>query len=162
MQKSTIKELATSFTSIIFLVIASSGVMMFFHFNSGLVKSLHEILGLVFVFAACLHVLVNWKSMKNYFSKKIFISAIIIITIVSAGFIMQSGSKGTNPKQVLIEKILNAPITNSFQLLNTDYEKSVKLLEDNNIKIEENKTISSIARANQTSPFKIVSILTTK
>lgn len=162
MKKGTIRDIATSFTTLIFLVIAISGVMMFFHFNDMLVKDLHEILGLLFVFAAFLHVIMNWKSMKNYFSKKIFISASILILAISTLFIFQSSDKGDNPKMVMMQKVLNAPISNSFTLLNGSYENAIKKLESQNIHITNNKTIKSLAKANQTSPFKIISIITSK
>jgi len=162
MKKGTIRDIATSFTTITFLVIAVSGVMMFFHFNDMLVKDLHEILGLVFVFVAFLHVIMNWKSMKKYFSKKIFLSASILIIAISSLFIIQSSDKGDNPKMVTIQKVLNAPISDSFKLLNGNYENAIKKLELRNIHIVDNKTIESLAKANQTSPFRIISIITSK
>ena len=161
MKKGT-REIATSFTTLIFIVIAISGIMMFFHFNDMLVKDLHEILGLVFVVTAFLHVLVNWKSMKNYFSKKIFIGAIVIITIVSSLFIYQSSNNGDNPKMLMIQKVLNAPTLDSFKLLNGNYDNAIKKLTEQNIDISDTKSIETIAKINKTSPFRIISIITSK
>lgn len=161
-KKSRIKDIATSFTTLIFLVIAISGIMMFFHFNDMLVKELHEILGLVFVSTAILHVVMNWKNMKSYFSKKIFVSAIVIVSIVSGVFVYQSFDKGENPKKVLIQKVLNAPLNDSLKLLNGNYEVAIKKLELQNIEVLDNKNIRAIAKANKTSPFRIVSIITSK
>lgn len=160
MQKSTIRDFATSLTTTVFLVIATSGVMMYFHFNSGMVKNLHEILGLLFVVAACFHVIMNWKSMKSYFKKKIFIASFIVISIISGVFISQSANKGTDPKRVLTTKVLNGSISDTFKLLNGSYEKSLLLLEKENIKLLNNTTILSIAKANKTSPFRIIAIIT--
>ncbi|PLY06124.1 MAG: hypothetical protein C0625_10865 [Arcobacter sp.] len=162
MKKGTIRDIATSFTTTIFLVIGISGTMMFFHFYDSSVKELHEILGLVFVGAALFHVIMNWKSMKNYFSKKIFISATIIIALVSGIFISQNLNKGDNPKGLLMEKVLNAPISDSFKLLNGNYDEAIKKLASQNIITLDNKTISAIAKANKTSPFKIVAIIVNK
>ena len=161
MKKET-REIATSFTTIVFLVIAISGVMMFFHFNDMLVKNLHEILGLVFVVAAFLHIFVNWKSMKSYFSKKIFIIASITTLAISSVFIYQSSNNGDNPKTVMMQKVLNAPIAESFQLLNGNYDNAIKKLASQNINIVDNKNIKAIAQYNKISPFKIISIITSK
>ena len=117
MKKGTIRDIATSFTTTTFLVIGISGVMMFFHFFDSSVKELHEILGLAFVVAAVLHVIMNWKSMKNYFSKKIFISAVIIVAVISGIFISVNSSKAENPKKLLMQKVLDASIIDSFKLL---------------------------------------------
>lgn len=162
MKKGTIRDIATSFTTIIFLVIGISGIMMFFHFYDGSVKKLHEILGLVFVAAAIFHVIMNWKSMKNYFSKKIFISATIVIAIISGIFISQNLNNKTNPKGLLMQKVLNAPILDSFQLLNGNYNEAMNKLKTQNIMILDNKSIMAIAKSNEVSPFKIVSIIIDK
>lgn len=162
MKKGLIKDIATSFTSLTFLVIAISGVMMFFHFNDMMVKELHEILGLVFVIATFLHLIVNWKSMKNYFSKKIFLSISLVVAVVSGIFVIQSVDKGDNPKILTIQKILKAPVVDSFKILNGSYENAIVKLKNQNIKNLDSKNISDIAKANKTSPFRIISIITTK
>lgn len=160
MKKSTIREIATSYTTLIFLVIAISGLMMFFHFNSMSVKQLHNILGLVFIIAAIAHVIMNWKSMKNYFSKKIFIVSLITTVIVSALFVSLSPSKTENPKVVLMTKVLEAPIEISFKILNGNYNNAIEKLKSKNILINSKESINSIAKQNNTSPFRIVALLT--
>ncbi|WP_072680951.1 DUF4405 domain-containing protein [Arcobacter sp. LA11] len=156
------REIATSFTTLTFLVIAISGVMMFFHISGMQVKALHNILGLVFVVAGIFHVIVNWKSMKNYFSKKVFISATIAISIVSAALIYASSNQGENPKMLIMQGMINTPVKNSFQVLNVKYEDAIKKLESKNIRVLDSKSINDIAKANQTSPYKIVKIITSK
>lgn len=160
MNKGNIRDVATSYTTLVFLVVGISGVMMFFKFNDMLVKELHEILGLVFVVAALLHVFVNWKSMKTYFSKKTFIVASIITLAVSSVFIYQSSDKGDNPKMVMIQKVLDAPLADSFKLLNGNYDKAIGKLKAQNITISDQKSIKAIAQENKTSPFRVISIIT--
>ena len=156
------REIATSITTLTFLVIAVSGVMMFFHIFGMQVKALHNILGLVFVVAGVFHVIMNWKSMKNYFSKKVFISATIAITIASAGLIYASSNQGENPKMIIMQSMIKAPIKNSLQVLDIKYEDAIKKLASENIRILDNKSIDDIAIANEISPFKIVSIIANK
>jgi hypothetical protein len=157
-----IRDYATSFTTLMFLVIGISGVMMFFHFYDKYVKELHEILGLVFVAAALFHVIANWKAMKNYFSKKVFLFAITTTIVVSSVFVINSLGKGENPKGVMMGRVLNGPSAITFQLLNGDYNKAVEKLKAQNIIVGEGKSISEIAKENKTSPFKIVSIVSSK
>ena len=64
--KDHIKSLATPLTSIIFLVVAISGVLMYFHLLDKYTKDVHEIFGLVFVVVSLIHIFFNWKSMKNH------------------------------------------------------------------------------------------------
>lgn len=162
MKKGIKRDIATSFTTLLFLIIGISGIMMFFHFYDGLVKELHEILGLVFMLAVLFHVAFNWSSMKNYFSKKIFISVSAIVALISAIFISQSLNQGENPKGIVFNKVFNAPLTTSFKLLNGNYENAIKKLKEQNINLISSNNIESIAKANNTSPFRIISIITTK
>lgn len=162
MKKGTKKDIATSFTTLLFLVIGISGVMMFFHFNDNLVKNLHEILGLVFVLAVLFHIVFNWASMKNYFSKKIFMSIAVVIVLISGVFMSQSSNQTSDPKMLIIKSTINAPIKNSLAILNIKYQDAIQKLKDQNFKEIEGKSIGAIAKANNTSPFKIIGILTTK
>lgn len=156
------RDIATSFTTLMFLVISISGVMMFFHFFDMQVKQLHEILGLVFVGTGLFHVLVNWKSMKNYFSKKIFLMAVIATVIVTSGFVLNSLNQGGNPKILVLQSVLNAPLKSSLNILNIKYDDGIKKLESNDIKIANSKTIREIAQTNKTSPFRVILIMTSK
>lgn len=162
MKKATIRDFATSYTTLAFLVMGISGVMMYFHFYDMYVKQLHEILGLIFVAIVFLHVIMNWKSMKSYFSKKIFFSAIIVISLVTGAFVYQSLGQGENPKILLIKGAIKAPLSSSLVILNVKKEDAIKKLEAKDIEIFEENSLSEIADANGISPFKIISIITAK
>ena len=152
------KTLATSLTTTMFLVIGISGIMLFFHFFSNEVKSLHEYLGLVFVGAVFFHVFYNFKAMKNYFTKRVFISTLVLTVIISSGFIIQSSTKGENPKGKIIKSVLKAPLQNSFAVLNITNAK--EKLEKENLKYAETSNIEELAKLNKISPFDMVTILT--
>ncbi|WP_428026775.1 DUF4405 domain-containing protein [Arcobacter sp.] len=152
------RTLATSLTTTIFLVIGISGIMMFFHFFSNEVKSLHEYLGLVFVGAVFLHVFYNFKAMKNYFTKRVFIGTLLFTVILSGGFILQSSTEKDNPKGKIIQSVLKAPLENSFLILNITNAK--EKLEKENLIYVETANIEELAKLNKISPFEIVNILT--
>ncbi len=153
------RTLATSLTTTMFLVIGISGVMLFFHFFSNEVKSLHEYLGLVFVAAVFFHVFYNFKAMKNYFTKRVFISTLLLTVVVSSGFIIQSATAGgDNPKGKIIGSVLKAPLEQSFAVLGITNAK--EKLENENLKFEESQNIEELAKLNKTSPFDLVTILT--
>lgn len=160
MKKILNREIATSFTTTLFLIISISGLFLFFHLFEKQVKELHEILGIGFVIAALLHVMFNFKSMKKYFSKKIFAIAIVLGVLVSGIFVYEgTKQQGENPKALLVQKALNAPLETSFALLGVTLDTAVAKLEKNQIMVKEETTISQIAKSNKTSPFKIVAIL---
>lgn len=158
MTKSTKKELATSFTTFLFLVISITGVLMFFHILDNFTKQIHEILGLLFVAVAGFHVVVNWKAMQNYFKKKSFIFSALSVLLVSSIFIFNA-PEGESPKHQVFNKLFNAPLEKSLTFLGEDLTKSTNILLENGIKIEDAKSLKELARLNSISPFEIVSKL---
>lgn len=105
-----IKNYATSLTSLTFIVIGLSGIMLFLGIGKNYVKDLHEVLGLAFVVVALLHVVANWTLMKKYFSKKVFLLSSILVLAVSVAFISQSrGDNGVNPKRYVLSAVLDKP-----------------------------------------------------
>lgn len=162
MNKKKLKEIATSLTTLIFLVIGISGVMLYFHWFSSSVKELHEILGLAFVAVVVLHVFVNWNSMKSYFKKSAFMISAVIIVAISSVFIITNSTQGINPKTMIIQSVLNSSIQDSLKILNIDYNKAKEMLYTKNIKIEEYKSLNELAKKNSQSPFEIIAILSPK
>ncbi|WP_321311526.1 DUF4405 domain-containing protein [Halarcobacter sp.] len=156
------KDVATSMATVVFLVVAVSGLMLYFKIFNSQVKELHEILGLAFVAAAVLHVTANWKAMKNYFTKKIFISAALVVVVISGLFISQNLDKGADPKGTALRSIINAPLDASLKVLAVDYDEAMMRLENANIKNLNKKSLGEIAKANGDSPFKIIAIITSK
>ena len=158
MNKASKRDLATSLTTFTFLVMGVSGIMMFFHFFDDYVKELHEILGLFFVAVVLFHVFYNFKSMKNYFTKKIFAFSALAISIVSLVFILNTPD-GENPKRAIIMSMLDANIESSVSILKKDIVDVKNRLELKGITIKENDTIKSVAQNNKMSPFELVGII---
>ena len=52
-----------------FAIMAVTGILMFFHLDSGLNKTAHEWAGLVMVAATVAHVLMNWRAFAIYFKR---------------------------------------------------------------------------------------------
>lgn len=153
------REYATSLTAVTFLVIAISGVMMYFHLLDNYVKEMHEIIGLVFVGGVALHLSANWAAMKNYFPKSVFRIMAAVMLIVAIGFIATAKS-GKSPKGQIIDAVLKAPIEQSFPILGNDLSISTQKLAQAGIQVSQAKTIDEIAKANHKSPFEIVDVLT--
>ena len=63
------REWATPLTIGSFAAIAVTGVLMFFHVDSGLNKAVHEWVSWLLVIGVALHVLANVASFKRYFTQ---------------------------------------------------------------------------------------------
>ncbi|MAD42150.1 MAG: hypothetical protein CL623_07135 [Arcobacter sp.] len=164
MNKFLQRDLATSLTTFLFLVMSITGVLMYFHILDNFTKQMHEIMGLGFVAIVLFHVFYNWKSMKSYFAKKVFLYSAVIIFLISSGFIANSilTPKSNSSKRVIISSVLSAPLSDSLVLFNSNMDLAKVKLEKAGLKMGNAKTFQEIARENRVNPFKIVGIITEK
>src|SRR5690554_7974283 len=67
------RNFVTPVLTVIFVMVALTGMLMFFHLFDGYTEVVHEILGLFFVVCTILHIILNWKALKLHFKKKVFL-----------------------------------------------------------------------------------------
>ncbi|HUU24546.1 MAG TPA: DUF4405 domain-containing protein [Methyloceanibacter sp.] len=65
MMRESFKKYITAVSTALFLVVAASGLAMFFHVGEDLLKEMHEWLAVMFVAAVGLHVFKNWGGMMT-------------------------------------------------------------------------------------------------
>jgi small-conductance mechanosensitive channel len=118
-----LKKPATPLAIALFMVIASSGTMLFFHVGEGLVKELHEWLGIVFVIAAILHVYRNWSSFQKYFQQRLLWSILTLTVVVTLAFIAAAGLSGQRHGiRFIVDAVTTAPLQQIAPVLGTSYE----------------------------------------
>ena len=85
------KNWLSPLVGIFFVAVGLSGTLMLFHLRFGGLKSMHEWIGLAFVVAAALHVLLNWRTLICYCKTR---AAILSITVgfLLCGLFMLGGS----------------------------------------------------------------------
>lgn len=148
----------TPFITLVFLVVAISGLLMLFHVFDGYTEVVHELLGAGFVIVAVFHILVNWKPLKIHFGKKVFLPTAVAVLLIACTLIML---EIVNPPidLIIMEKIVKAPIPDAFKALNIDQAKAVQVLKSNGILIGNAKTIEEIWINNEASPEDVISLL---
>ena len=155
-------KLSRSFISplitIIFLVVALSGLLIFFHIFDGYTEVVHEILGVVFVVFSVLHVILNWKALKIHFKKRVFILSTIVVAVISILLVIQQ-QKSPKFDTILIERITNAPIEDVLKVLQVDSIVVVKRLEENGISFIEGASMEEIWINNKVSPKKLFDLI---
>lgn len=120
---------ATPLTIGVFAIMSVTGILMFFHLNTGFNKPVHEWAGLVMVAGVMLHVVVNWRAFQNY-----FVSGLLGPSIIGLGFIVlalsflpASGQRGGGSPPVLaMNAIAAAPISAVASLTGKSVEQVIK------------------------------------
>ncbi|MFC3683603.1 DUF4405 domain-containing protein [Hydrogenophaga luteola] len=107
-----------------FLLSAVTGMLMFFHLDSGLNKTAHEWLSWAMVIGVGLHVLLNMPAFKRYLKQttgRVVIGAFALILALS--FIPAGGSSGSEPGFAPpVRALAKAPITVLAQVAGTSTE----------------------------------------
>ncbi|MCC7462847.1 MAG: DUF4405 domain-containing protein [Gammaproteobacteria bacterium] len=107
---------ATPLTIGAFAVMAVTGLLMFFHADTGLNKTAHEWLGWVMVAGVALHAVANWRMFRKYFvvgtaSRVILASSCAVLLGSFASF--GSGGRGSGPPPHVqaLKAVTAAPLT---------------------------------------------------
>jgi hypothetical protein len=89
---------ATPLTIGAFGLLAATGVLMFFHLDSGLNKVAHEWLGWVLLAGVTTHVLANVLSFKRHFSQPVGRALIgVFALLLGLSFVPRLGGEGGEP-----------------------------------------------------------------
>ncbi len=112
--KATIpRDWATPMTIATFVLMATTGLLMFFHLNNPLQETLHAWIGWVMVVAVLLHAAANWFGFKRYFQSLGRAPAIMsLVALLFAGsFVFAPAGEGEmSVPAVAINALAEAPL----------------------------------------------------
>lgn len=124
------KAMITPFTIGSFFVMAVTGMLMFFHLNTGLNKFAHEWLSWVFVAAVLLHtVFINKRSFLSYFKRVGPVVAIGLFMTVPVLTYLAGNEDARHPFQRVARTLYHADLPLVSQLLNISDQQLKNRLE---------------------------------
>ena len=110
-----LRQIATPLTIGAFLLMAVTGVLIFFHKAVGLNKPAHEWLSWAFLLGVGLHVFINFKPFQVYLKKPLALAIIgVFAAILTASFFLggeKEGKGGRPPFDAISSTIQSAPIS---------------------------------------------------
>lgn len=157
------RDWATPLTIGAFLLMACTGILMFFHADLGLHKEVHEWLGWALVAAVLAHALANFASFKRYFARPTalaIIGAFVAILLASAFINEEEDVKGGNPGRRATMAVLNAPITDIAPLSGQSAQALLADLQKAGFKIDSpSQTLISVTGPKQPDQFKALAVI---
>jgi len=109
------REWATPVTIGAFALMATTGILMFFHLDGELNKLAHEWLGWLMIAGVALHVVVNWVAFKRYFlvSRKGQLILAVSALVIAATFMPLPGQDegGASPPVLALRALTKAPLS---------------------------------------------------
>ena len=104
----TLRTWATPLTMGAFLLLAVTGVLMFFHLDRGLNKFAHEWLSWALLAGAAVHVTVNWNAFKMHLKRPMALGIVALFAVLlGLSFI---GPKGGSPVRAVMDGVSDAPL----------------------------------------------------
>lgn len=152
------RKYITPFISLLFVVLAITGIFMLFHLFDGYTEVAHELIGIGFVVAAILHIILNWNGLKIHFLRQVFIPAAIAVAVLVIFFVYLE-RKQLPLDIIIVNKTFKAPLKESCKILDIDYSTAIKKLEQKGYKINELKTLEDIWKKNDTDPQEVIELL---
>ena len=118
-----------------FILMGVTGILMFFHWNVGLNKVVHEWLGWVMVAAVLLHITVNFQGFKNMFRNTMGKSIIAVsVVILALSFFNLGGGAAKPPAFATSVTVLsNASISELSQISHVDEKTLISRLEQSGV-----------------------------
>lgn len=158
-----LRTIGTGATIASFVIIALSGVGMFFGVKFGWIKSIHEYIGLVMVVAALLHIFVNIKATLGYFkgAKGAVISACIVILLGVWGYSTTLPRDGGVmwKKGKAYEKLVNMDVNKALVAFDSDMDAFNEFLKTKGLSLAEKISIKDFAKANKLKENEILDVI---
>lgn len=120
---------ATPLTIGAFILMAVTGILLFFKLDTGLNKAAHEWLSWAFVIGAAAHIVVNFTSLKRHLSANVGRAIIGVFVLLLAGsFFALGGSGGGSPVRAVMMGVSAAPLSSLAPVVGTTPDALVEKL----------------------------------
>jgi hypothetical protein len=107
-----------------FLISAVTGVLIFFHADTGLIKAAHEWLSWALLSAVLLHAAANFAALKRHLKTRLGAGIVAAFALVlTASFFLSAGDRGEPPFMASVQALANAPIATLAQVAHKNPEQ---------------------------------------
>ena len=126
-----LRSWATPLTVGSFLIMGVTGILMFFHLDSGVNKLVHEWAGWVMVAGVAAHLVLNWRAFSTYFKRPLAVGIIGVgAAVLALSFAPLAGAGGGSPVPMVMGAIGHADIGTIIALSGQDLETELIRLAD--------------------------------
>lgn len=144
---------ATPVVMACFTLMASTGVLMFFHWQSPLQKEIHEWLGWGLVAAVLLHVLSNLPAFKRHFSGQRRAAVLLGVALLVTGgtyFVRPAEGKGPSVPGIALQALTKAPLHTLAEVFGLSVADARQALSGAGLTLaDDNASIDTVAQGNR-------------
>ena len=162
MDTTTLRRWATPLTIGAFILMAVTGILMFFHVQLGIIKVAHEWLSWAMVIAVGLHVTLHWKTFNRYFTQKPAMAVIGLFVVIMVASMLIPGKdeerRGPPGGQMQVTKVLiAAPLDKLAGVTGKTLEGLQAQLQQQGLKVDATMaSLGDVAQQNQRNPVEVL------
>lgn len=121
------REWATPLTIGAFGLMSVTGLLMFFHAETGMNKLAHEWMGLVMVGGVAAHAIANWQAFQRYFLTGLLSRGLIALglLVLAGSFFSPPGGKRMPPPVMAMKAVVSAPLAKVAPLSGRTTEQAI-------------------------------------
>lgn len=156
-----LRSIASPLTIASFIVVATTGLCLFFGYRGGLVDPIHEIASLLFVLGCVLHIVVNWKPVVLHIKRPLgaILTGVFLLITVIAVVPHDDAAGGGNPVRKSVALLLDADLS----VLAALTKKSEAVLQERLKRLEISAapgvSLRQMASASHKNPMAALSVL---
>lgn len=156
----SLRKWATPLTVGSFLIMSVTGILMFFHIDSGLNGFVHEWAGWAMVAGVMAHLVLNWRAFTVYFKRpaaKALMGAGALVLALS--FIPATG--GGSPVQSVMEALAHTDVQTVIALSGQDLDTGLQLLADAGIETQADTPMQTVTGGERRVEMQVIKTLFT-
>ncbi len=154
----SLRKWATPLTIGSFLIMSVTGVLMFYHLESGLNKTVHEWAGWVMIAGASAHLLMNWRAFSTYFKRPLATGIIATGALVLVlSFVPISG--GDSPVDAVLAAMDNADVAVVIALSGRDVDQGLAMLAEAGMSAQPNSPMQALTGGDRHRQMELIKVL---
>lgn len=156
------REWATPLTIGAFVLMACTGILMFFHLDTGLNKETHEWLGWAMVAGVVAHSVANWTAFTRHLARPAarVIIGVFLVILAASFFIGGEEEGGGHPAFRASKAVLAAPLSTVATLAKQPPEALMATLKQAGFKVDTpEQTLLSVTGPERGQQFKALGLI---
>ena len=158
----TLRKWATPLTVGSFLIMSVTGIMMFYHLDSGLNKAVHEWASWAMIAGVSVHLLMNWRAFTTY-SKRPLARAIMGLgaLVLALSFVPVPGGGGS-PVDALLLAMDESDVETVIALSGRGLDQGLAMLAEAGIEAQAKSPVQALTEGDRGRQMDLIKVLFAK
>ena len=156
----TLRKWATPMTIGSFLIMSVTGILMFYHLDSGLNKTVHEWASWAMIAGVSAHLLMNWRAFTTYFKRPLARGIIGVGALVLAlSFLPVTGGERGKPVDALLTAMDRADVETVIALSGQELDQGLAMLARAGMRAQPDSRVQSLTAGDRHSQMELIKVL---